>query len=47
MKKVASKTPDKPASTSAAQVKDKSSAKDSSASAKKSTPSKDKSLDDF
>ena len=46
-KKVATKSPAKSASTVAAQVKDKSPAKDSSAPAKKSTPAKDNSLDDF
>ena len=45
-KKVATKTPVKPASASIAQTKDKSPAKDSSAPAKKSTPAKDISLDD-
>ena len=47
-KKVSTKTPVRPASTSAAQVKDKSPAKqDSSAPAEKSTHAKDDSLDDF
>ena len=45
-KKVATKSPAKSTSTSAAQAKDKSPAKDSSAPAKKSSPVKDNSLDD-
>ena len=47
-KKVATKTPVRPASASAAQAKDKSSAKkDSSVLAEKSTPEKDHPLDEF
>ena len=47
MKKVATKTPVKPTRASTAQAKDKSPAKDFSAPAKKSTPAKGNSLDDF
>ena len=45
-KKVATKSPTKSTSTSAAKAKDKSPAKDSSAPAKNSAPVKDNSLDD-
>ena len=47
MKKVATKSPAKSTSTSTAQAKDKSPAKDSSAPAKKSSTTKDNSLDDY